>query len=288
MKRVLAAVVGVLFVGTGATPAWGNGGVTTALSVRGYKYEGRAVHVEQMVFVGRGDEVLEQGPFYAYLSVPTEKWRLAPPLPDGAEIVAPVIIGGRRGRYARITVDFTLPDLEPGLYRLDACNSPCTESLGALYPGRLKVVGGAAEARLRSRLDRMRGDVSVLRYEIRQARNKLAQRVERFDAATDLLSNRLSDERDRVTRLASDIGTLRRRVNDGEPFPWVIFALAFAAGATAVFVGTRLAARPLGRKNRHTLRPEPDLVAGDLGRLDRGEESGPAAIRGKVRDRELV
>lgn len=288
MKRVLAAVVGVLFVGTGATPAWGNGGVTTALSVRGYKYEGRAVHVDQTVFIGRGDEVLEQGPFYAYLSVPTEKWRPAPPLPEEAEVVAPVMIRARHGRYVRVTVDFTLEDLEPGLYRLDACNSPCTDLLGALYPGRLNVVAGPVEARLRTRLDRMRGDVSLLRYEIRQARNKLVQRVERFDATTDLLSNRLSDERDRVATLDSEVSALRRRVNDGEPFPWVIFALAFAAGTAAVFAGSRLAARPLGRKDRHTLRPEPDLVAGDLGRLDRGEESGSAAIRGKVRDRELV
>ena len=127
-------------------------------------------------------EYLAGGPFYAYLSpyVPGRALRQAPPLPKGATLLGPIEIRGyeKVGRWwsVRFGVDFTIPDVPLGSYRIDVCTAPCTRTIEELYPTVTRVVSGPLEERLEERINDFQLDIYKAMH---AADNRLERHLER-------------------------------------------------------------------------------------------------------------
>jgi hypothetical protein len=86
----------------------------------------------------------EDGPYFAFVAPvgPGFGFGAAATIPDGALRVAEIQIhlepydaGGLKFGPHHATLDFTVPDLAPGMYEVWHCNDPCTTTLGDLTWG---------------------------------------------------------------------------------------------------------------------------------------------------------
>jgi hypothetical protein len=190
------------------------------------------------------------GPYFAYLSplLPGRHVLQAPPLPTGARRLGTIEVGGYSKVFGterwtvRVGVDFKVPAVSPGNYRIDVCTDPCTRTIEELYPTVTRVVSGPLEERLEERLDHVEHyqhgamDTAAARVERRAQKNLNGLRE-----YTRQRLDRLSERIDEVTVAPQRV----RRAAPDKPFPTGVAAVAFATGALTAsagwFFGSRLA-----------------------------------------------
>lgn len=137
MRRLWALVVGlaVLTVSAGTASA---GGAWFSFEERYYRVGDEVVGT--VVTHGGTLGWVEDGPFYAYL-LPGEVTRV----PAFSAIrLGPVELEDAGNGGVRATVAFVMPDVPSGEYFVGYCNDPCTEGLGDIIGGYVRVLGAPA------------------------------------------------------------------------------------------------------------------------------------------------
>jgi hypothetical protein len=247
MPRALWIVAGCGLFSVGLTiaapAAVADGGAYIDLNRTHYLPGQTAVAETYVTVPGSKQELLQRGPFYAFL-VTGRAWpQEGRAIPDDAIRLGTFDVEHDRGTTFALTARLPIPDVAGAFYGLAVCNDPCTVS-GFREPitGTVSIVQTAREAVLLDERQRLYGRMAHLRHQLRHREKELeALRIE-FDAR----------ERDRAY-LASEVNRLNRALDRadnggaaGRPTvgAWaagVAFGLA-AVGALVVVVRRR--ARP--------------------------------------------
>lgn len=197
---------------------------------------------------GEGTKLEAHGPYYLWLTANRAGWRQPPPLAPGSIRLGEVRFLGQRGLRAKAT--FTLPDVEPGEYIVQVCNDPCTRTIAEVDSTWFPVVLDPALARVRDRLETLRGEV---REALEQAENAKEFATAQQDEveSVGVLSARVEALSNRVEELEQETAA-----EDTEGIPGLALLAGLLAAAVAGYVGGRLAGRSARR--RPLIGPPPD------------------------------
>ena len=252
MRRawVVAAAAGLIVLLV--TPAHAGGGAALILDEQVERNE--VLSADEVLYakskaLARG--YLDGGPFYAYLSphVPGRNLRQVPPLHAGARRLGPIEARGYSkvgvGKWwsVRIGIDFTMPDVPQGDYRIDVCSDPCRRTIEELQPTITRVVSGPLEERLHERINNLEIDL----FNAMHSQDGRLERRARKDlnGLREYTRERLDDQNTRVGELEAALEKVGRAA--AEPFPADVAGLAFAIGALLAgagwFFGSRVALR---------------------------------------------
>jgi hypothetical protein len=195
---------------------------------------GERVTVTEIVWIqpdARNLGGIDDGPFSAYLvKWPADDYPI--PLPADAIDLGPVLIEPRRqSEHADVTLDFLVPEVEPGDYVVSLCNDPCRKPLGDLLPSSITIASDDSEARLLGRIKRLESSLfnarmrmgplarriaqdaaNQTRHEMEALVKELTKRVasaeERIDALEKSFDSKLSSKEGSGALSASSLGAL--------------------------------------------------------------------------------
>ena len=142
----------------------------------------------------------EHGPYYGYISGPSLPGRrpMAPPLPDDAVRVGEVRFDEtRRPGVLDVSLDFVMPDLEPGYYTLHHCNDPCTRQIGDLMSTSITVVEDRGQALLAGRIQRLEGRDTGFRFRVEDRIDDLKSTDAGLETDVAALQNKMEELADR-------------------------------------------------------------------------------------------
>ena len=144
----------------------------------------------------------EDGPYHGYLVKPSEEGPWPPPVPEGAIYLGEITIEERTQDHGTARLTFTVPDVEPGDYRLLHCNDPCTTSLGDIMttPFTVAATQGEGELLVETRSLEQRADEYLFRIK-RLERALKDHKEEQHGAKIEALL-------DEVSKLAARIAVL--------------------------------------------------------------------------------
>lgn len=160
----------------------------------------------------------EHGPYYGYIVKRAGAgWGpYPPPLPDDAMYVGDVIFSETDDRQALdATLDFVMPDLEPGHYSLLHCNDPCTRQIGDTMTTPITVVQAQDQAFLTGTVNRLDREVMTLRGKTESQVAALRSTVRDLEARL----NRMEDEISALEERA-DTAPVSRSTQDDSGVPW--------------------------------------------------------------------
>jgi hypothetical protein len=142
-----------------------------------------------------------------------------PPLPENALYVGDVVFSDTDDQQVMdVTLDFVMPDLEPGEYYLLHCNDPCSRQIGDTMSTAITVVADQGQAFLASRMYRQDRVLFNLRYRAREEMNNLRGVTGRLERTVDSMELKIASLERRL-ELAS------RPESASEPqslWPWAI------------------------------------------------------------------
>lgn len=185
-------------------------------------------------------DLLDRGPFYAYVLPPGTTIDAGRGIPAGAIRVGTWTVEQEK-QQTELTVSFTVPETEGDYYSFGLCNDPCTvDGFGEPVSGVLSVVATAREAALLGDVGRLHSQLAGVKRDMRKqakgAEEELASAsaaLEESETARQALSERVSNLEERVSAAAEDAG---RPLID----PWVAAAVAVGVLALAfVLAGHR-------------------------------------------------
>ena len=152
--------------------------------------------------------------------------------------MGPIEVRGYRkvGRWwsVRFGVDFTMPAVPFGSYRIDVCTKPCKRTIEELYPTVTRVVSGPLEERIEERF----ADRDGALYEAMHAGdNRIERRAKRGRyVLRDYTRKRFARQTVRIDELAAALQSVRRAASE-KPFPTGLTAIAFAVRAIFATAG---------------------------------------------------
>lgn len=190
--------------------------------------------------------LIEDGPYFAYL-LPGDQWIHPPRIPEPSVALGPITITTLNGGLAAARTTFTVPDVEPGLYTVSLCNSPCRHAtLGDLVGGTLRIVATREDVLRSELLDQVDARLARVREGLRgkirgvqKAQRDLALRSEVQD-----LGKRLNEFEEDIARLQNERS---REAPREETAPWIV------VGIVTAFAGVLLVRRL--RRTGATTRP---------------------------------
>lgn len=204
MRRRWSTVAGMLFLLSIPAPASAGGALLNF--DRDFYVPGDAVRAESGVWLKSSMGRLEDGPYFAYVSTFTRLEKMPPPLPDDAVEVASVdVVPRRSGEHGVASVDFVLPQVEPGRYWLTICDEGCSITLGDIMPTPMLVAADDEDGRLRALERELSEDIRSVRIELHNL--VLGHRPE-------ALRQRLTAVERDVRRLALEVNHLNAVVDD--------------------------------------------------------------------------
>jgi hypothetical protein len=147
---------------------------------------------------------IDDGPFSTFL-VKGSPDDYPIPLPVDAIDLGPVLIEPRhQSEHGDVTLDFFVPQVEPGEYVVALCNDPCRKPLGDMLPTPITIAGDDAEARLLERIKRLETKL----FSVRMQMGPLARRI-----ARDTADQTRQDMEARVTALTSRIARAEKQID---------------------------------------------------------------------------
>lgn len=167
----------------------------------------------------------QNGPFFGYIAPRIgSKWASVPPLPGDAIRVGQVSFHETGNESMDVTLDFALPQLEPGHYVLLHCNEPCTRRIGFTMVSGFTVVESQGQAFIANRLNRVERSHLV-------GRGRLASRVRTLEKHAEKLKAVVVSMGSRIDSLEQAAMSATRRdlapSNSNQPvLPWALFAAA--------------------------------------------------------------
>jgi len=243
-------IVGLLVGTAGLVPstASANGGAYLELDRTHYLPGETAVAAALVQIPERRQDLLDRGPFYAFVVPYGADLREGRPIPDRAIRVGTFqVTEGKRGVF-ELRASFTVPGLPGDRYRVALCNEPCTIS-GFAEPlsGEISIVGTEREADLLTANARLGGRVLGLRRQLRKAEKEL----EWLRTQLDLTAAEGSELRTRVDdleeRLRARPAAVRAQPGSTRPLldPWSAVALTIAVVVLAalLYLGRRRSTR---------------------------------------------
>ncbi len=180
---------------------------------------------------GRGTP--DDGPFYVYAFRGGWPRDGEPFVPDDGILLGRIEVVDTENRHELWTgrLEFTVPDLPPGIYGVTHCNDPCTTMLGDVVHFPLRIVESETEARLLKKIDDLRTAVDAHRSRIAQ----LGTQVRRQAAEAE---RRAAELQSRIEELERALARRDAPVRESNLVPWVIAIAALAlAGAEAGILG---------------------------------------------------
>lgn len=194
----------------------------------------------------------EQGPFYGYIvSRNGPDWAsFPPPLSDDALYVGDVVFSATDDPQAMdVTLDFVMPNLEPGYYGLVHCNDPCTRQIGDTMSTRITVVEDHGQAFIVNRMNHFDRRFVNLRA-------RSGNRVHHLETVASRLSSQVDSMEDQISALARQVELNAQHKPAPSPSPWGLLAIgAGTALLLAAVVRAWFMRRP--RSNNALLRPAP-------------------------------
>jgi hypothetical protein len=238
--RVVVVVASVGAMVWGATSAAADGGAFIEFQKTYYLPGQTAVATSSVLIPKANRDILDRGPFYAFVVPGGASLREGRAIADTAVRLGVLAIRPRN-HDTKLDLTFTMPELPDGNYTVQVCNDPCTIS-GFRTPltGFFSIVHTARERRLLIKEQHLRGRIWHLKRELKKTTRGSAA------AAQDLDSMRA--QRD---VLAAENGRLRTQVaalstEGGSVWPWAgLWAgLAIIAGLIAVAITVARRRRP--------------------------------------------
>jgi hypothetical protein len=210
MRRVWSTVAGMLVLVAGVAPARAGGALLDF--DREFYVPGDVVHASSGVWLKSSNGRLDDGPYFAYLSRYAGLDGMPPPLPPDALRVTSAEVAPRSGddAYGDVSVEFVLPELEPGRYWVTLCDEPCELLLGDVMPTLTTVAADEAEGRLATAMGRLADRLRTLRITI-------GNRV--FGHRGDSIRSRLTAVERDVARIEAEIEQLGAATPEPEPAP---------------------------------------------------------------------
>jgi hypothetical protein len=175
MFVVLTALLLIALLASSPAPLLAKG---SSLETKDLGYRAGQRAVARATFgTGYYDGTVSDGPYHSYL-VPYDKRLVPGPLPRYAIHLGEIRMIPAGSALWRAVIEFQVPHVDPGLYRVDYCNVPCTvEGVGELEAGSVQIL----ETKEAARFDRLRDTLQRLREDIRgmALASKAANRNER-------------------------------------------------------------------------------------------------------------
>lgn len=200
-------------------------------------------------------ELLDRGPFYAYVLPPGTAIDPGRGLPAGAIRVGTFTIEQEKDQ-TELKVTFTVPQTEGDYYSFGLCNDPCTlNGFGEPVSGVLSVVATEREAALLGDVSTLHSQLAGLKRELQKAKKgteaeiaSTSAALEASETSREALIERVSNVERRATAAAENAS---RPLVD----PW-----AAAATAAAVALGLAAMASVLAGRRRDRRAGGPDDV----------------------------
>jgi hypothetical protein len=261
--REFAAIAGVVLVMQmfAAGPAAAGGGATLDfdedVAHEDYLAVGETVTGEMWAYFD--DRQVRREPFYAYLepvSVGEATYEGPPKLSGKAIRLGRIHVGEFRhpaGGFfdANTRVTFVVPQVAPGRYLIQYCNSPCTRPFGnpgANWPTGITIVATPAEARLRHQMDRLESRLQRYAW---QGDNGLRRRIQELRSVVSYVPELRSRQQtvaesadgtaEEVDKLQSQLRDLKSKTDNQA---WLLYGLAgIGLMALAVTVARRFRRR---------------------------------------------
>jgi hypothetical protein len=249
MRRTLVVVAVLLGTVTPSPAAVGKG--QSHLRTDEYEQVGAHVVAKESLYSNRRKQLrrwVAGGPYYAYISRGWDKrWRQVPPLPEDAQLLAPVSVGPIEKEdpqwwSVELRAEFTLEGYRPGQYRIDVCTSPCQQTIKELYPSTFRIVGGPVEKRVQKGLDYLRFDTNYLLREVNLMRTRVRGASKGFTRFFNYAREEFAEQSTSIRELESALARVTRDPA-AKPFPAGIAMLAFLAGGLTGGVGWFLGSR---------------------------------------------
>jgi hypothetical protein len=263
--RIIAAI-GLASVGlvTGASAAIADGGAYLELDRTHYLPGQTAVARAYVSVPRREQELLDRGPFSAFL-VTGRAWpQEGKPLPDDVIRLGTFSIEHDRGTTFELIAHLSIPDVPGDFYSIAVCNDPCTVA-GFREPitGFISIVQTAREAVLLRERQRVEARLAGARADLRRSEKELGSLRAEFDAR-EADRAYLAGE---VNRLNHALERAREASSSGPLVDVRGAAVAVAALLAAVVVVW------LGRRRRPPAARVPDTPASLVGEEMAGIEA---------------
>ena len=197
-------------------------------------------------------DLLDRGPFYAYLLRGNDFIEAGRPLPAGAIRVGTFVVE-EAATDAELSVTFAVPDIVGDYYNVGLCNDPCTlAGFGETVSGSVSIVATPREAKLLTDNGKLRSQFYGVRRDLRKAEESAASKAEALSASlteSDASRQALTSQ---VHTLENDLAAAQAAAEEaaGRPRidPWAAAAIAVALVAvTWALVWRR---RPSGGTDR--------------------------------------
>ena len=242
----VAAADGGAFIDFGGTFYTPGGGSNGTASGKAFVSVPRTEH-----------DILDRGPFYAYVLPYGRSIREGESLPDSAIRVGTFAVDHVEGKVFVLRVSFAVPDVESGMYSVSLCNDPCTVA-GFREPltGTITIGDTRAEAKLATRLQTARWNIDWLQTRVRrlkEIRLELEAELEGANVAHAALESQVDELQAAPAPLATTRTDSRRPLADG----WALVAIAIAVLVSLVAVTLGVV---FSRRHRPTL-VVPDTIA---------------------------
>ncbi len=189
-------------------------------------------------------ELLDRGPFYAYVLPPGTAIDPGRGLPAGAIRVGTFTIEQGKDQ-TELKVTFTVPQTEGDYYSFGLCNDPCTlNGFGEPVSGVLSVVATEREAALLGDVSTLHSQLAGLKRELRKGEKGAEEELASLSGALDESEAARQALTDHVSSLEQQVAAAdtAREEAAGRPLvhPWAAAAVAIALIALAlVFAGRR-------------------------------------------------
>jgi hypothetical protein len=241
---VVAAVVGSTIAS--ATPARADGGAYLSFDET-YYVRGDQAHGESYVYIPEKQlDILDRGPFYAYLVPPNQALEEGRALPSGTIRLGAFAVDVAKNGETELTVSFTVPDVPSGSYSIQLCNDPCTVA-GFREPqtGEITIAATTVEANLMRERDRLNAALYGLKRRIRRDDREREALQQTLDTAVDTRDGyalRIAELEAHTTSTAAD-PTTTNVSSSGRPLvdAWALVTLGAAALVVVLSVGLALA-----------------------------------------------
>ena len=172
---IMAAMMAAVGLAPGVASA--NGGAYIEFEGT-HHLPGEQVTGEVSVSIPQGErDLLDRGPFYAYLLPGNAFIEEGRPIPSGAIRVGTFTVE-TDGMQTELRVSFTVPDVTGDYYQVGLCNDPCTVAgFGETVSGSVSIVATAREATLLTQNGKLHARAAGLERDLRKTEKTAEERA---------------------------------------------------------------------------------------------------------------
>lgn len=239
MRARTAIVVVTALAAIGLTPSVASANGGAYIEFKGaHHLPGEQVTGEVYVSIPQDQlDLLDRGPFYAYLLSGNDFIEEGRPIPAGAILVGTFVVE-KAAKQAELSVSFTVPDVMGDYYQVGFCNDPCTlTGFGETISGSVSIVATAREASLLTRNGKVQSQLYDVKRDLRKTEKAADEQA--TVASGELAESEASGQAltSQVQTLETDLAAAQAAAEEaaGRPMidPWAAAAIAVALIAAA-------------------------------------------------------